>query len=145
MVRHGLAFSTVLLAFAALSVQAQTTGAVDVTGKWKFTYKSAGGVGPPSQTFTFQQRGSTVTGSTVFLLAQNGSVEQRPTVDIRNGTMKGDSLTFAIKLTYGGTEAFRLNYAAKVTGNTMRGVQSTPRGERQFTGKRARSSPPDRN
>ncbi len=127
-----VAFAAALLGLVALPGQAQTSG-VNVTGKWEFTYNSEGGRGPRSQTFTFKQDGSTVTGSTVFGMGRGG--QQRPPVEIKNGSLKGDSLTFVVEMSFG-ERSFTLNYAAKVAGDTMTGVQTTERGERQFTGKR---------
>lgn len=131
-----LAFTTALLSLVALPAQAQQ--GVNVTGKWEFTYNTEGGRGPRTQTFTFKQDGSTVTGSTVFSFGRRGGEEQaRPPVEIKNGTIKGDSLTFSVELSFGGGgRTFTLNYAAKVSGDTMTGVQTTARGERPFTGKR---------
>ncbi len=124
-----LALASALLALVAVPVHAQSA---NVTGKWAFT--SEGGRGPMTTTFTFKQDGNTVTGSALF-----GGRGGRPgrTVDIKDGAIKGDSLTFSLELHFGnGGEGFTLKYAAKVNGDTMSGTQTTPRGERSFTAKR---------
>jgi hypothetical protein len=130
-----VALSAALLALVAIPAQAQSA---NVTGKWAFT--SEGGRGPMTTTFTFTQNGNTVTGSGVFAFGRRGgSGEARPPIEIKNGTIKGDSLTFSVEMSFGGGgQGLTLNYAAQVSGDTMKGTQTTPRGERPFTAKRVK-------
>ncbi len=131
---RGLALSAALLALVAVPLKAQS---VDVTGKWEFT--SEGGRGPMTTTFTFKQDGNTVTGSGVFAFGRRSGDQQRPPIEIKDGTIKGDSLTFSIEMQFrSGGQGMTFNYAAKVTGDTMTGTQTTPRGERAFTAKRVK-------
>ncbi len=132
-----LALSTALLALVAIPAQAQSK--VDVGGKWEFT--SEGGRGPQTTTFTFKQDGSTVTGTGVFAFGRRGGGggQARPPVEIKNGKVDGNKLTFAVELNFGGGgQGMTLTYAATVDGDTMKGTQTTPRGEREFTAKRVK-------
>jgi hypothetical protein len=94
-------FLAMLLLFLVPPLQAQ-----DVTGDWVLTYTAAGRGGEAMERnmeFTFVQEGSTVTGTTVF--ARMGqrpgggggrAVPDPQPIEIQDGKMEGDKLTFVI-------------------------------------------------
>lgn len=130
-----LALSAALLALAAAPAHAQT---VDVSGKWEFT--SEGPRGPMTTVFTFAQDGATVTGTAEmgFGRRQGGGGDTPPPLQVSNGKVDGDKLTFTISFSRpgGGGQGMEMTYAATVSGDTMTGTSTTPRGERPFTAKR---------
>ncbi|MGD2122103.1 MAG: hypothetical protein PVJ76_10185 [Gemmatimonadota bacterium] len=138
-----LGFLAVLLLFLTPSLQAQ-----DVTGDWVLTYTTAGRGGEAmerSMEFTFTQDGSTVTGTTVF--ARMGrppgggagrNVPDPEPIEINNGKMEGDKLTFVVSRSMGQQE-ITMTFMATVSGNTMEGTLTTAGGrqgggEVPFTG-----------
>ena len=134
---QGLALSAALLALVAVPARAQTA---NVGGKWEFT--SEGRRGPQTTTFTFKQDGTTVTGTGEFAFRRRnggGNDQEPPPIEIKDGKIDGNKLTFSMELSFGGGgQEMTMSYAATVDGDTMKGTQTTPRGERDFTAKRVK-------
>jgi hypothetical protein len=87
---------------------AAAAGAVNVTGTWSATVETSQGTGNP--TFTFKQEGETLTGN------YKGQLGEAPL----KGTVKGNDITFNIKLNVQGQD-FDITYTGKVDGNNMKG------------------------
>lgn len=129
-----LAFPAALMAVVAVPVQAQD---MDVTGEWEFT--SEGRRGPQTQVFTFVQEGMTVTGSTQMMMGGRrggGGGGEAPAVEIQEGKIEGNVLTFKLVLGMG-DRSFEIAYTCTIEGDTMTGTSSGMRGgETPFTAKR---------
>lgn len=84
--------------------------AADVTGRWIFTVETSAGSGAP--VFTFQQKGSVLTGT------YEGAVGQAPL----KGKVEGDKIEFVVE-----TSSGELRYSGMITGSeTMEGKADYP-------------------
>ena len=124
--RRALSFSfmTLLFMFLAVPLQAQ-----DVTGAWTLTYTMTGRNGQEMERtidIAFQQEGTAVTG-TVTLAGRGGrgggGGGAPREVEIQDGTMVGNTLTFSYTMGMG-ERSFTQSFTATVTGNTMEGTLS---------------------
>ncbi|MBI3649749.1 MAG: hypothetical protein HY231_01735 [Acidobacteria bacterium] len=98
--------------------------AVNVTGTWSATVETSQGSGTP--TFTFKQEGETLSGN------YKGQLGEAPL----NGSVKGNDITFNIKLSVQGQD-FDITYSGKVEGTTMKGkAMLGPLGEANWTAKK---------
>ena len=77
-------------------------------------------------TFVFAQDGMNVTGTAQMRMGE---------VAIKNGMLHGDQLTFSLELGMG-DRTMTQTFAATVTGDTLEGKITTPRGENPFKGAR---------
>ena len=111
----------VLLAFTA------PAAAQGVAGTWEISWETPRGA--QTVTFVFAQDGMNVTGT-----AQMRGGE----VPVKNGMLHGDQLTFAIEFGMG-ERTMTQTFAATVTGDSMEGKITTPRGENPFKGARKKS------
>ena len=102
-------------------IQAQD---VDITGKWESTRETQQGT--MTTTFTFEQDGGKLTGT---LGSQRGDME------ISDGTIKGNKISFKIVMTRG-DRTFEMTYSGTVEGDTITGTMQTPRGEQPWTATR---------
>jgi len=114
----------VLAAIMAALAFAAPAAAQDLSGKWDLTWE--GRQGPQTVTMTFVQDGMNVTGTALM------REEEMP---LKNGMLHGDQLMFVIEFSMG-ERTMSQNFVATVTGDTMTGNITTPRGENPFTGKR---------
>ena len=128
-----LAFLTAcLLGVFSITAAAQD---VDVTGDWEITSESPRGA--QVIPITFAQEGTTVTGSVVDAV--------RSAVEIQDGKIEGNTLTFKIVMSFG-ERSMEQVYTATVTGDTMEGTiemvggmgggRGGNRGPRPFTARR---------
>lgn len=131
-----LAALTLLL--IALPLQAQ----VNITGTWEITTVTQRG--ERIQTFTFQQDGATLTGTTQMAAmgrpggAGAGAGGAPREIAISNGKVDGDKITFELVMGMG-ERTMTQTFTGTVTGDTMEGTIAG--GMRQaepipFTGKR---------
>ena len=122
--------SRAFLAAAVLALAAFATpaSAQDVAGSWELTWE--GPRGTQSVTVVLAQEGMNVTGTAHMRRGEN-TME----VPIKNGMIHGDQLTFALEFGMG-ERTMTQSFAATVTGNTMEGTLTTPRGESPFKGTR---------
>ncbi|MGH9763358.1 MAG: hypothetical protein ACREDR_29070 [Blastocatellia bacterium] len=96
-------------AAAAAPAAAATSGKVDVTGNWVFEVETDQGSGTPS--FTFKQDGEKLTGT------YSGAFGEAPL----QGTLKGDAISFTIKLNVQGNDAVA-EYTGTIDGkDSMKG------------------------
>jgi hypothetical protein len=102
--------------------------AQDVSGTWELTWETPRGA--QTVTMTFQVDGMYVTGTAHMRRGEN-TME----VPIQNGMLHGDQLMFALEFGMG-DRTMTQNFVATVTGDTMDGKITTPRGENPFEGKR---------
>ena len=127
-----LAFLTAcLLGVFSITAAAQD---VDVTGDWEITSESPRGA--QVIPITFAQDGATVTGSAVM---------RQSAVEIQDGKIEGNTLTFKIVMSFG-ERSMEQVYTATVTGDTMEGTiemvggmgggRGGNRGPRPFTARR---------
>ena len=93
----------------------------DVSGKWA---SEATGKGGP-QTFTLKQSGSSITGTVEG--GRGGPVE------ISNGKVDGDNVTFEVTRDMGDKGKFTTKYVLTVSGSTMKGTGDNGRGPRDIT------------
>ncbi|HKJ03256.1 MAG TPA: hypothetical protein VJ997_12395 [Longimicrobiales bacterium] len=118
----------VLLALATTAVATLAFGAPaaaqDLSGTWELTWETPRGV--QTVPVTFQVDGMSVTGTAQMRMGE---------VPIKNGMLHGDQLMFAIEFTMG-DRTMTQNFLATVTGDTMEGKITTPRGENPFKGAR---------
>jgi hypothetical protein len=112
--------------FAALATLAFTAPAQaqTVTGTWELSWETPRGA--QTVTFVFAQDGMNVTGTAQMRMGE---------VAIKNGMFHGDQLTFSIEFGMG-DRTMTQTFAATVTGDTMEGKITTPRGENPFKGTR---------
>jgi hypothetical protein len=107
--------------FALLALASMVVLGADVSGKWQ---SEATGKGGP-QTFTLKQSGSGVTGSVEG--GRGGPVE------ISNGKVDGDNVTFEVTRDMGDKGKFTAKYTLTVSGSTMKGSVDNGRGPRDIT------------
>ena len=79
------------LAVVVIGFLAQTFAAVDITGKWTATFDTQ--IGEQIYTYTFQVKGSELTGSAVSNLGK---------AVLKNGKVDGDTVTFVEELDFMG-------------------------------------------
>jgi len=91
----------VLAIFAALSV-VSVFAAADITGKWTAAFDTQ--IGEQKYTYTFQVKGSELTGTAASELA---------TTAIKNGKVDGDTVTFVEPLDFMGM-VLEITYTGKI-------------------------------
>lgn len=122
-----------------LMLLAPPVHAQDVTGTWVLTYSAQGRDGQAMERnmeFTFAQDGSTVTGTTVFAPmgrrpggGAGRNVPEPQEIEIADGKMEGDQLTFTVARAMG-PQNVTMTFTATVAGNTMEGMLVTTGGRR---------------
>lgn len=113
----------VLSALLPVAGASQATGP-DVSGSWVLTWETPRG--PQSATFVFTQDAAAVTGHAVLRTRE---------VPLKDGAMEEARLTFTLEL--GGRQRpLTQTFTATVSGDSMEGTVTTPRGERPFQGTR---------
>ncbi|HWZ29886.1 MAG TPA: hypothetical protein VNX18_01040 [Bryobacteraceae bacterium] len=110
-----------VLLFAMFALVSMVALGADVSGKWM---SEATGKGGP-QTFTLKQSGSSLTGS-----VEGG---RGGAVDISNGKVDGDNVSFEVTRDMGDKGKFTTKYALTVSGSTMKGTGDNGRGPRDIT------------
>jgi hypothetical protein len=111
---------SILWMCAMLALTSLAAFAADVSGKW--TSEATGKGGP--QTFTLMQDGGKL----------NGKVEggRGGAVDISNGKVDGDNVSFEVVREMGGN-SMTIKYSGTVSGGTMKLTVDTGRGPREMT------------
>jgi hypothetical protein len=104
-----LALSCVAL-FCALPVRA-----ADATGKWKAEFDSQ--VGPQKYTYDLKVESGKVTGKASF-----ERMGQKGEVDLKDGKVTGDDISFVEKLDFQGTE-ISITYTGKLTGDEIKFIR----------------------
>ena len=121
----------VVAALAAALVTTLAAGAPasaqDLSGAWEISWESPRGA--QTVLMTFQVDGMYVTGTAQMPMGE---------LPIKNGMIHGDQLMFALEFTRG-ENTMTQNFVATVTGDTMSGKITTPRGENPFKGVRKKS------
>jgi hypothetical protein len=112
---------------AVLLVSTAPAAAQSVAGTWEISWETPRGA--QTVTFVFAQDGMNVTGTAQMRMGE---------VPVKNGMLHGDQLTFAIEFGMG-ERTMTQTFAATVTGDTMEGKITTPRGENPFKGARKKS------
>ena len=105
--------------FALLALASVVVLGADVSGKW--TAEGRGG----TQTYALKQSGSTLTGTVDA--GRGGPVE------ISNGKVDGDNVTFEVTRDMGDKGKFTTKYTLTVSGNTLKGSADNGRGPRDVT------------
>jgi len=100
---------SLLILMCMLLTSAMMVCAADASGVWKAEYTTPDGTARQS-TFHFKADGGKLTGKVV---SQMGEAE------IKDGTVKGDDVTFSVVRNFNGEE-FTLKYEGKVTGDEMK-------------------------
>jgi len=96
-----------LLALLVLSIAAPAFAA-DISGQWAATFSTQ--IGEQHYTFTFKVDGEKLTGTAK---SDNGSVQ------IEEGTVKGDDVSFVENLDYQG-QKLKITYTGKVSGDEIK-------------------------
>jgi hypothetical protein len=120
-IKEGLFMKKRLVLFCSLlALTSLIAFAASVDGKW--TSEAMGKGGP--QTFTFKASGSTLTGTVEG--GRGGSV------DITNGKIDGDKVSFDVVREMGGN-SMTMKYSGSVSGTTMKLSVDMGRGPREVT------------
>jgi hypothetical protein len=137
-------------ALVLMSVSSMALAATDVTGTWTWAQNfgrrgggggggggggagGAGGRAAPMATAKLTQKGDTVTGTIQFPArgrrggdAGGDTPPPAPTpVEIKNGKISGDTLSFEVTQTRGNNEV-TTKYSGKVEGDKITGTQESP-------------------
>jgi hypothetical protein len=124
--------------FLAVSLTAQAQGETktDPTGTWSWERTGRGGGQPMKTTLVLQANGDKLTGKLTSPGRRGGEPQ---TMDISEGTVKDGEIAFKISRTRG-TNTFVMNYAGKVSGDSITGTIGFERGgetrTREWTAKR---------
>lgn len=104
--------------------------AADVSGKWTAQVPTRGGE-TRETTFMFKQAGSELTGT---MSGPQGDIQ------IQDGKVEGDNVSFAVALSFGGNE-MKFLYKGTVSANEIKFTRQREGSERtqEFTAKRAES------
>jgi len=104
---HSLSF--IMLIIAALTL---TVRAADITGTWKAEFDTQ--IGLQKYTFTLKQDGTMVTGKAV------SDIEgEKQEVELQEGKIDGDTITFVEMLTFQGNE-IRISYKGTISGDEIK-------------------------
>lgn len=103
-------YRILMLAVIALGVTLSVYAA-DVTGKWKAEFDTQ--VGMQKYTFDFKVDGDKLTGKATF-----ERMEQKGEVELLEGKVSGDEISFVEKLSFEGNE-IRLEYKGKIVGDKI--------------------------
>jgi hypothetical protein len=99
--------------------------AADASGTWKWTQQGRGGGGgggtPRESTLTLTQKDGKLTG-TVSTPGRDGATS---TADIKDASIKGDTVTFSVEREFGGNK-FVTKYSGKLAGDTITGESEGP-------------------
>jgi uncharacterized protein (DUF2147 family) len=106
-------FAVVFPAMFAVAAFAVAAPAADISGRWKAEYKTTYGGAPRESgetTFTFKQNGEELTGTVTSTALGE--------VQIREGKVSGDDVSFVVSRSYNGRER-KMTYAGKVAGDEI--------------------------
>jgi len=119
----------VVVAFALAFLFTSGASAQDakVTGKWESKFTTPQGE-TRTTTFTFKQEGDKLTGT-----VSGGMGGETPL----EGTVKGKEVKFTVTRQTPNGE-MKLEYAATVEGDTMKGTVESPRGSREWSATKAK-------
>jgi len=129
----------VFLAILFLAGANQAQAQVDVTGSWEISYEAQRGA--RTMDITFQQDGTTLTGIAVMQMrgrpggGGGGGAGTTREVEISNGIVEGDQISFTITLGMG-QRSMGLTFTGTVSGDTMEGTMAGMQGEVPFAGKK---------
>jgi hypothetical protein len=98
------------IAVTVLGIMVVTALAADVDGTWVSEFQGRGGETMKS-TYTFKAEGSTLTGTMSGPMGGENA--------ITDGTIKGDEISFAVKMDFGGN-AMTMKYKGKVAGDEIK-------------------------
>ncbi len=103
-----------IAAAAAVLVLAASAGvrAADVTGRWTTEFDSP--VGVQKYTYDLKASGETLTGTAAF-----ERMSEKGTVELKEGKVQGDKVTFVEMLDFQGT-SIRIEYAGTLAGDEIR-------------------------
>lgn len=122
-----------LLAVTFLALGSVAALAADFNGKWSGTVQ--GMRGPQNLTFNFKVDGATVTGAVTT---------PRGDVDISNGKIDGDTITFDTVMNFNGN-SFTISYKGTINGDTIKFTRtfggSGDRPPQEFTANRGNAAP----
>jgi hypothetical protein len=85
--------------------------ALDLSGEWKAEFETQ--VGVQKYTFTFKVEGDKLTGKAAF-----ERMEQKGEVELLEGKVSGDDISFVEKLSFDGNE-IRIEYKGKLKGDEI--------------------------
>jgi hypothetical protein len=113
--------------FALILLAVFVACAADVSGKWKSEFQTPNG-DTRTTTYTFNVEGNKLTGTIAG--GRGGEVQ------IQDGTVSGDEISFTVVRSFGGNE-IKQNFKGKVSGDEIKFTVTTEgRGSREMTAKR---------
>ena len=105
--------------------------AVDISGKWTTTIKTA--IGDMNYTYDFKVEGEKLTGKAVMSMGTESSESA-----LTEGSVKGDEISFVETLKVQGQE-LRCDYKGKISGDEIHGSRTVGSyGSEEFVAKRAK-------
>ena len=110
----------VTCAVLALGAVAQVQAA-DASGTWTWSTPGRDGGEPRKSTLTLKVEGEKVTGK-LSAPGRQGAVTD---VEIKEGKLKGDEISFTTSVERGGT-TFTTKYTGKISGDTIKGTVERP-------------------
>ena len=113
-----------ILLFASFALMA----AADVTGKWVAQIPGRDGQ-TRETTYNFKADGAALKGTM--------SGFQGNQIDISDGKIDGDKISFVVKMEFNGN-AIEMKYSGVVAGDEIKMKRSTQRGDQEFTAKRSK-------
>jgi hypothetical protein len=112
-----LVVAAALLALGALTqTQAADSKKADATGTWTWTAPARGGGAERKMTLKLKADGEKVTGT----LSQPGQGGQTRDIEIKDGKLKGDELSFSTSVERGGN-TITMKYNGKISGDRIKG------------------------
>jgi hypothetical protein len=107
--------------------------AADASGTWKWTQqgrggKSGGGGTPRESTLTLTEKDGKLMGK----VSSPGRDGGTTSVDIKDGTIKGDVVAFTVEREFGDNK-FVIKYSGKIAGDTITGETESPGRDGQTT------------
>jgi len=113
-------------AFVAVGLMSAAVFAADASGTWKWTQqgrggKSGGGGTPRESTLILTEKDGKLTGK----VSSPGRDGGTTSVDIKDGTIKGDVVAFTIEREFGDNK-FVIKYSGKLAGDTITGESESP-------------------
>jgi len=119
-------FATATIVVMIAAIMLINVQAASVDGTWKLTLETQQGTSNPM--ITIKQDGENLTGT------YKGRFGEAPL----KGTLKGNEITFTVKLSVQGQD-FEIVYTGTVDGDSMKGKAKFAQGEADFTGKKEKA------
>ena len=118
-----LILTAALLTLGATASSQAADKKADPTGTWTWTTPGRDGAEGRKSTLTLKAEGEKVTGKLASPGRQGGEARE---IEIKNGKLKGDEVSFEVTREFGGN-SFTAKYSGKIAGDTIKGKVQTER------------------